>query len=109
VIKFDIVDGNLTGYASATVDISFDIPVYELLENKTTEGQADTAEEYLDMMRDQLEMYVQSHIECEMDNLGFTCSNEVQIDSCNQSTIHQIEVDVEVEEVEDDDEHEHEA
>ena len=108
MFKFDIVDGNFTGYASATVDISFDIPVYELLENKTTEGEADTPEEYLDLMRDHIEMYVQSHIEAEMDNLGYTCSTEVQIDSCNQSTIHEIEMDVEVEEVEDD-ESEHEA
>lgn len=100
MLKFDIVDGSFSGYASATVDISFDIPEYELLQNKTTACEAENPEEYLDMMRDQLEMYVQSHIEAEMDNLGYTCSNEVQIDSCNQSTIHQIEMDVEVEEVE---------
>ena len=100
MLKFDIVDGSFTGYATATVDISFDIPEYELLQNKTTSCEAESPEEYLDMMRDQLEMYVQSHIEAEMDNLGYTCSNEVQIDSCNQSTIHQIEMDVEVEEVE---------
>ena len=104
--KFDIVDGNLTGYATATVDISFDIPVYELLENKTTEGEAESPEEYLDTMRDHIEMHVQSHIEAEMDNLGYTCSNEVQIDSCNQATIHQIEMNLEVEEVEDDPEDE---
>lgn len=100
MLKFDIVDGSFSGYATATVDISFDIPEYELLQNKTTACEAENPEEYLDMMRDQLEMYVQSHIEAEMDNLGYTCSNEVQIDSCNQSTIHQIEMDVEVEEVE---------
>jgi len=100
MLKFDIVDGSFSGYASATVDISFDIPEYELLQNKTTACEAESPEEYLDMMRDMLEMYVQSHIEAEMDNLGYTCSNEVQIDSCNQSTIHQIEMDVEVEEVE---------
>ena len=54
-------------------------------------------------MRDTLEMYVQSHIEAEMDNLGYNCSNEVQIDSCNQSTIHEIEMDVEIEETETED------
>ena len=104
MIKFDIVDGSFTGYATATVDISFDIPEYELLLNKTTACEADSPEEYLDLMRDTLEMYVQSYIEAEMDNLGYTCSNEVSIDSCNQSAILEIEMDVEVEEVEDDDE-----
>lgn len=105
MFKFEIVDGNLTGYASATVDISFDIPVHDL---RIRECEAESPEEYLDLMRDEIEMEVQSHIEAEMDNLGYTCSDEVQIDSCNQSTIHQIEIDVEVEEVEDD-ESEHEA
>jgi len=108
MFKFDIVDGSFTGYATATVDITFDIPEYELLQNKTTACEAESPEEYLDLMRDTLEMYVQSHIEAEMDNLGYNCSSEVSIDGCHQSTIHQIEMDVEVEEVEDD-ESEHEA
>ena len=105
MFKFEIVDGNLTGYASATVDISFDIPVHDL---RIRECEAESPEEYLDLMRDEIEMEVQSHIEAEMDNLGYTCSDEVQIDGCHQSTIHQIEMDIEVEEVEDD-ESEHEA
>ena len=104
MLKFDIVDGSFRGYATATVDISFDIPECELLMNKTTSCEADNPEEYLDLMRDTLEMYVQSHIEAEMDNLGYNCSNEVSIDSCNQSAILEIEIDVEVEEVDDDDE-----
>ncbi len=103
MIRFEIVDGNLTGSATATVDITFDIPVYEL---SLAQGEAESPEEYLDMMRDTIVMDVQHHIECEMDNLGYTCSNEVQIDSCNQSTIHQIEMDVEVEEVDEGDERE---
>lgn len=103
MIKFDIVNGNLTGSASATVDITFDIPVYEL---SLARGEAESPEEYLDMMRDYIESEVQHHIECEIDKLGYTCSHEVQIDSCNQSTIHQIEMDVEVEEVDEDDERE---
>ena len=103
MLKFDIVDGSFRGYATATVDISFDIPECELLMNKTTSCEADNPEEYLDLMRDTLEMYVQSHIEAEMDNLGYNCSNEVSIDSCNQSTIHEIEMDVEIDEVETED------
>lgn len=103
MLKFDIVDGSFRGYATATVDISFDIPECELLMNKTTSCEADNPEEYLDLMRDTLEMYVQSHIEAEMDNLGYNCSNEVCIDSCNQSTIHEIEMDVEIEETETED------
>lgn len=98
--KFEIVDGCLTGFATATVDISFNIPAYVL---RNTECEAESPEEYLDLMRDEIEMQVQSHIECEMDNLGYTCSDEAQIDSCNQSAILEIEMDVEIEEVEDDD------
>lgn len=103
MLKFDIVDGSFRGYATATVDISFDIPECELLLNKTTSCEADSPEEYLDLMRDTLEMYVQSHIEAEMDNLGYNCSNEVCIDSCNQSTIYEIDMDVEIDEVETED------
>jgi len=103
MLKFDIVDGSFRGYATATVDISFDIPEYEVLLNKTTSCEADNPEEYLDLMRDTLEMYVQSHIEAEMDNLGYNCSNEVAIDSCNQSTILEIDMDVEIDEVETED------
>ena len=103
MLMFDIVDGSFRGYATATVDISFDIPECELLLNRTTSCEADNPEEYLDLMRDTLEMYVQSHIEAEMDNLGYNCSNEVCIDSCNQSTIHEIEMDVEIKETETED------
>ena len=103
MLKFDIVDGSFRGYATATVYISFDIPEYELPMNKTTSCEADNPEEYLDLMRDTLEMYVQSHIEAEMDNLGYNCSNEVAIDSCNHSTILEIEMDVEIDEVETED------
>ena len=103
MLKFDIVDGSFRGYATATVDISFDIPECEVLIGKTTSCEADNPEEYLDLMRDTLEMYVQSHIEAEMDNLGYNCSNEVCIDSCNHSAILEIEMDVEIDEVETED------
>ena len=100
MIKFDIVDGSFKGYATATVDISFDIPEYDLLSNRTTSCEADSPEEYLDLMRDTLEMYIQSHIEAEMDNLGYNCSNEVCIDSCNESKLLEVDMDVEVDAVE---------
>ena len=99
--KFEIVDGLATGYAQATLDISFDIPLYEL---SRIEGEAEDMDEFIEDMKFEIEEAVQFYIEATMDNMGYHCSDEVRIDSCNQATLNQIDLeDVEAEELETED------
>lgn len=99
--KFEIVDGLATGYAQATLDISFDIPLYEL---SRIEGEGEDMDEFIEDMKYEIEEAVQFYIEATMDNMGYHCSDEVRIDSCNQSTLNQIDLeDVEAEELETED------
>tara|TARA_R100000278_G_scaffold21966_4_gene20750 strand:+ start:724 stop:1035 length:312 start_codon:yes stop_codon:yes gene_type:complete len=99
--KFEIVDGLATGYAQATLDISFDIPLYEL---SRIEGEAEDMDEFIEDMKYEIEEAVQFYIEAVMDNMGYHCSDEVRIDSCNQATLNQIDLeDVEAEELETED------
>jgi hypothetical protein len=99
--KFEIVDGLATGYAQATLDISFDIPLYEL---SRIEGEAEDMDEFIEDMKYEIEEAVQFYIEATMDNMGYHCSDEVRIDSCNQATLNQIDLeDVEAEELETED------
>jgi hypothetical protein len=99
--KFEIVDGLATGYAQATLDISFDIPLYEL---SRIEGEAEDMDEFIEDMKYEIEEAVQFYIEATLDNMGYHCSDEVRIDSCNQATLNQIDLeDVEAEELETED------
>ena len=99
--KFEIVDGLATGYAQATLDISFDIPLYEL---SRIEGEAEDMDEFIEDMKYEIEEAVQFYIEATMDNMGYHCSDEVRIDSRNQATLNQIDLeDVEAEELETED------
>lgn len=99
--KFEIVDGLATGYAQATLDISFDIPLYEV---SRIEGEAEDMDEFIEDMKYEIEEAVQFYIEAVMDNMGYHCSDEVRIDSCNQATLNQIDLeDVEAEELETED------
>ena len=99
--KFEIVDGLATGYAQATLDIPFDIPLYEL---RRIEGEAEDMDEFIEDMKYEIEEAVQFYIEATMDNMGYHCSDEVRIDSCNQATLNQIDLeDVEAEELETED------
>ena len=99
--KFEIVDGLATGYAQVTLDISFDIPLYEV---SRIEGEAEDMDEFIEDMQYEIEEAVQFYIEAVMDNMGYHCSDEVRIDSCNQATLNQIDLeDVEAEELETED------
>ena len=99
--KFEIVDGLATGYAQATLDISFDIPLYEL---PSMEGEAEDVDEFIEDMKYEIEEAVQFYIEATLDNMGYHCSDEVRIDSCNEAGINQIDLeDIEAEELETED------
>lgn len=99
--KFEIVDGLATGYAQATLDISFDIPLYEIC---NFNGEAEDVDEFIENMKDRIEHEVIYYIETICDNLGYNCSDEVRIDSCNEVGINQIDLeDVEAEELETED------
>ena len=99
--KFEITDGLATGYAQATLDISFDIPLYEL---PLIEGEAEDVDEFIEDMKYRIEEQVISYIEAVCDNMGYHCSDEVRIDSCNEAGINQIDLeDIEAEEVETED------
>ena len=62
--KFEIVDGLATGYAQATLDISFDIPLYEL---SRIEGEAEDMDEFIEDMKYEIEEAVQFYIEATID------------------------------------------
>jgi len=99
--KFEIVDGVVRGYATAVMELSYEVHVYELRESY--EGEAETAEEFLDLIRDDIHNDMERHIEIWLDDLGyFGCDDDVNLDSNQTPDINQMELEVEVEEVEDD-------
>jgi septum formation topological specificity factor MinE len=98
--KFEIVDGVVRGYATAVVELSYEIPVYELRESY--KGEAETAEEFLDLIRDDIHNDIERYIEISLDDLGYRCDDGVNLDSSQTPDINEMELDVEVEEVEDD-------
>jgi hypothetical protein len=100
MLKFEVVDGVVRGYATAVVELSFEMPVYELRESY--EGEAETAEEFLDLIRDDIHNDMERHIENSLDNLGYRCDDGVNLDSSQTPDINQMELHLEVEEVEDD-------
>ena len=100
MLKFEIVDGVVRGYATAVVELSFEMPVYELRE--CYEGEAETAEEFLDLIRDDIHNDMERHIEIALDNLGYRCDDGVNLDSSQTPDINQMELHLDVEEVEDD-------
>lgn len=100
--KFEIVGGVVHGYATATVEISYEIPVYDLAGQGVLEGEADDEENFLDDMQETLENEASAYIERALDSISFNSGDDVSIDSCETPVIHSIEVEAEVEEVEDD-------
>jgi len=100
--KFEIVDGVVRGYATAVVELSFDIEVFELPMRESYECEAETPEEFLDLIRDDVHRDIENHIEIALDNFGYRCDDGVNLDSSQTPDINQMELDVEVEEVEDD-------
>jgi hypothetical protein len=106
--KFEIVDGVVRGYATAVVELSFDIEVFELPMRESYECEAETPEEFLDLIRDHVQRDVETHIEIALDDLGYRCDDGVNLDSCQTPIISKMELDVEVEEAEEveDDENE---
>lgn len=100
MLKFEVVDGFVRGYATAVVELSYEIPVYELRE--PYEGEAETAEEFLDLIREDIHKDIERHIEVTLDNLGYRCDDGVNLDGGQTPDINQMELHLEVEEVEDD-------
>jgi len=100
MLKFEIVDGVVRGYATAVVELSFDIEVFELPMRESYECEAETPEEFLDLIRDDVQRDVESHIEVALDDLGYRCDDGVYLDSCQAPIISKMELDVEVEKVE---------
>ena len=97
--NFQIVDGVVKGNASAIVDISFDINLAEL--ECSLEGEALDAENFLDIIRDNLEAEVSRYIESMF--MGVQISGGLYLEDCNQTDVFELEIDGKVEEVEDDD------
>ena len=89
---FEIKGGALRGKATAVVEVSFELPLYEL--RLVYEGEADTPEEFLDALHEDFHADVAQHIEIAMGILGYECESLPDVNL--------LEVDVEVEEVEDD-------
>jgi len=100
MLKFEVVDGVVRGYATAVVELSFEMPVYVLSE--CYEGEAETAEEFLDLIREDIHKDMERHIEIALDNLGYRCDDGVNLDSSQTPDINQMELHLDVEEVEDD-------
>ena len=100
MLKFEVVDGVVRGYATAVAELSFEIPMYEL--SKSYEREAETPEEFLDLIRDDIHSDIENHIEIALDDLGYRCDDGVSLDSCQTPDINQMELHLEVEEVEDD-------
>jgi hypothetical protein len=74
-VKFEIVDGFVRGYATAVVELSYVIEVHDLRESY--ECEAETPEEFLDLIRDDVQRDVESHIEVVLDDLGYRCDGGV--------------------------------
>jgi len=91
---FEIVDGTIKGTASVVVDVSFDINLHDL--DCSLEGEALDAEDFLDIMKDNIEESTQRFI-------GSVCSANthlgggVCIEDCTQCDIMEVEIDAEVE------------
>ena len=66
---FEIVDGFVRGYATAVVELSYVIEVHDLRESY--ECEAETPEEFLDLVRDDIHSDIQNHIEIVLDNLAY--------------------------------------
>ena len=98
MLGFEIVDGFVRGYATAVVELSYVIEVHNLRESY--ECEAETPEEFLDLIRDDVQRDVESHIEVALDDLGYRCDDGVYLDSCQAPIISKMELDVEVEKVE---------
>jgi hypothetical protein len=97
--NFQIVDGVVKGNASAIVDISFDINLADL--ECSLEGEAFDAENFLDIIRDNIEAEVSRYIEGMW--MGVYVGGGLCLEDCNQTDVHELEIEAEVEEVEDDD------
>ena len=100
--EFEIVDGVAKGYATASVEISFEIPLCEL---RHLNAQAEDKEEFLDLIQDEVECGCISYIETEIDTLGYSGGSEVELTACNHAELFEVEledVDVEETEIEDD-------
>ena len=100
MLKFEIVNGVVCGHATAVVELSYAIEVHDLRESY--ECEAETPEEFLDLIRDDIHSDIENHISIVLDDLGYRCDDGVNFDSCQTPDIYQMELDVEVEEVEDD-------
>jgi hypothetical protein len=82
--EFEIVDGVAKGHATASVEISFDIPLGEL---HHLFASADNQEDFLELIEDEIHYQVHRYIEEVIDNLGYVCSDDVCIDACNSVEI----------------------
>ena len=98
--SFEIVDGTITGNAIIVVDVSFDINLHDL--ECSLEGEALDAEDFLDIMKDNIEEHAARFIEA-MCSHNIHLGGGVCIEDCNQSNILEIEIEVDVEELETDD------
>jgi hypothetical protein len=100
--NFEIVDGTVKGTASAIVDISFDIHLADL--ECSLEGEAFDAENFIDIIRDNIEAEVIRYIEgTQFWLLGVHVGGGICVEDCNQTDVHELEIEAEVKEVEDDD------
>ena len=100
--EFKIIDGVAKGYATASVEVSFDVPLGEL---HHLSDYADNEEDFLEFIEEEIHNQVHRYIEEVVDNLGYACNDDVCIDACNNVEIFggiDLE-DVEVEELETED------
>ena len=81
--EFQIVDGVAKGHATASVEISFDVPLGEL---HHLFASADNQEDFLEFIEDEIHNQVHRYIEEVVDNLGYAC-DDVCIDACNNVEI----------------------
>ena len=82
--EFQIVDGVAKGYATASVEVSFDIPLSEL---HHLFASADNQEDFLEFIEDEIYSQVHRYIEEVVDSLGYRCDDDVCIDACNNVEI----------------------
>ena len=82
--EFQIVDGVAKGYATASVEVSFDVPLGEL---HHLFASADNQEDFLEFIEDEVYSQVHRYIEEVVDSLGYRCDDDVCIDVCNNVEI----------------------
>ena len=82
--ELKIVDGVAKGYATASVEVSFDVPLGEL---HHLFASADNQEDFLELIEDEIYSQVHRYIEEVVDNLGYACNDDVCIDACNNVEI----------------------